>query len=48
MNKIKRYAPFAIAAVLGGVLLKVASKQVLNMMPKMMEGMMGEGGPMDM
>ncbi len=43
MNKIRRYAPFAIAAVLGGALLKVASKQA----PKMMGKMMGEGGPMD-
>lgn len=49
MDNIKRYA---IAALLGGVFLKVASKQapkkIGKIMPKMMEGMMGEGGPMDM
>jgi hypothetical protein len=37
MSNIKRYAPYAAAAVLGVILLKVASKQA----PKML----AEGGP---
>jgi hypothetical protein len=41
MSNIKRYAPYA-AAVLGVISLKVASKQA----PKMIEGMMGKGGPL--
>ena len=44
MKESKRYVCFVIAAVLGGVLVKVARKRV----PKIMEGIMGEGGPMDM
>jgi len=53
-NKIKKYAPFFIAALIGsGFLAKRLRKEVPKMMgrimPRMMEGMMGEGGnPMDM
>ncbi len=53
-NGLKKYAPFFIAAVIGGgFLARKLSKEVPKMMrrrmSRMMEGMMSEGdGPMDM